>query len=226
MEALVAKNPITKKLDDSQTTLLTVEMSVKLIGASSISNHAFVLVVRHLPGQQQAWGRYHGGRRPSGNDRFHSPTVIPLSSLCKPSIMKRCHRRWTCSHTSPRSLTMVALHDTRFVECWWWNDGWTENCRHLTVVGLHDTGPRGWFLLSLCILFHVESSQWFKIWYSSGYPEAWRQRVSDGTGVCELQVRWNSLIGNFYLSVAARTIVSAELSLWFTSMLSNQLTTF
>ena len=24
-----------------------------------------------------------------------------------------------------RSLTMVTLHDTRFVECRWWNDGWT-----------------------------------------------------------------------------------------------------
>ena len=55
-----------------------------------------------------------------------------------------------------RSPTMVTLHDTRFDECrWWndgwtedcrrfdecrwWNDGWTEDCRHLTVVGLHDT---------------------------------------------------------------------------------------
>ena len=40
--------------------------------------------------------------------------------------MKRYHRRWTCSHTSPRrSPTMVTLHDNRFVECRWWNDGWT-----------------------------------------------------------------------------------------------------
>ena len=89
------------------------------------------------------WGRYHGDRRPSSDDSFHSPTVIPPSALDKPSIMKRYHRRRTCSHTSPRrSPTMVKLHDTRFVECRWWNDGWTgENCRHLTVVGLHDTGP-------------------------------------------------------------------------------------
>ena len=41
-----------------------------------------------------------------------------------------------------RSPTMVTLRDTRFVECRWWNDGWTvEDCCHLTVVGLHDTGP-------------------------------------------------------------------------------------
>ena len=40
--------------------------------------------------------------------------------------MKRCHRRRTCSHTSPRrSPTMVSLHGNRFVECRWWNDGWT-----------------------------------------------------------------------------------------------------
>ena len=71
-------------------------------------------------------GRYHGSRRPSSDDSFHSPTVIPPSSLDKPSIMKRYHRRRTCSHTSPRrSATMVTLHDTGFVECRWWNDGWT-----------------------------------------------------------------------------------------------------
>ena len=71
-----------------------------------------------------SWGRYHGGRRPSSDDSLHSPTVIPPSALDKRSIMKRYHRRRTCSHTSPRrSPTMVTLHDTGFVECRWWNDG-------------------------------------------------------------------------------------------------------
>ena len=71
-------------------------------------------------------GRYYGGRRPSSDDSLHSPTVIPPSALDKPSIMKRYHRRRTCSHTSSRrSPTMVTLHDTGFVECRWWNDGWT-----------------------------------------------------------------------------------------------------
>ena len=71
-------------------------------------------------------GRYHGGRRPSSDDSSHSPTVIPPSALDKPSVMKRYHRRRTCSHTSPRcSPTMETLHDSRFVECRWWNDGWT-----------------------------------------------------------------------------------------------------
>ena len=65
--------------------------------------------------------------RPTTSDNsFHSPTVIPPSALDKPSIMKRYHRRRTCSHTSPlRSPTMVTLQDTRFVECRWWKDGWT-----------------------------------------------------------------------------------------------------
>ena len=65
-------------------------------------------------------GGYHGGRRPSSDDSFHSPSVIPPSALDKPSTMKRYHRRRTCSHTSPRrSSTMVTLYDTRFVESRW-----------------------------------------------------------------------------------------------------------
>ena len=85
---------------------------------------------------------YHGGRRPSSDDSFHSPTVIPPSAFDKPSIMKCYHRPRTCSHASPRrSPTMVTFHDTQFVECRWWNDGWTVKTRYLTVVGLHDTGP-------------------------------------------------------------------------------------
>ena len=53
--------------------------------------------------------------------------------LDKPSIMKRYHRRVSWSVTivderrgvTSRLPTMVTLHDTRFVECRWWNDGWT-----------------------------------------------------------------------------------------------------
>ena len=72
------------------------------------------------------WGRCHVGRRPSSDDSLHSSAVIPPSALDKPSITKRYHRRRTCSHTSPRrSPTMIMLHDARFVECRWWNDGWT-----------------------------------------------------------------------------------------------------
>ena len=57
---------------------------------------------------------------------FHSPTVIPLSALDKPSIMKHYHhRRTTRWGVTARSPTTVTLHDTWFVECRWWNDGWT-----------------------------------------------------------------------------------------------------
>ena len=44
-------------------------------------------------GKSSARGRYHGGRRPSSDDNFHSATVIPPSALDKPSIMKRYHCR-------------------------------------------------------------------------------------------------------------------------------------
>ena len=59
---------------------------------------------------------------------FSQSNRLSPSALDKPSIMKRHHRRWTCSHTSPRrSPTMVGLmlHDIGFVKCRWWNDGWT-----------------------------------------------------------------------------------------------------
>ena len=70
--------------------------------------------------------RYHGGRQPSSGNNFHSPTVIPPSALDKSSIMKRYHhQRTTRWGVTARSPMMVTLHDTRFVEWRWWNDGWT-----------------------------------------------------------------------------------------------------
>ena len=89
-----------------------------------------------------AWGRYHGGWRPSSDDSLHSWTVIPPSALDKPSIMKRYHRRRTTRWGVAACLPMmVMLHDTRFVECRWWIDGWTVKTVILTVVGFHDSGP-------------------------------------------------------------------------------------
>ena len=80
----------------------------------------------HHKGIMHTRSRYHGVWRPSSNNNIHSPTVSPPSTLDKLSIMKCYHHRQTCSHTSPYpSPTMVTLHDTRFVECRWWNDGWT-----------------------------------------------------------------------------------------------------
>ena len=45
-----------------------------------------------------------------------------------------------------------------------------ENCRHWTVVGLHDTDPWGRFSVSPWILFRVESYQWPRNRYSSSFP--------------------------------------------------------
>ena len=54
-------------------------------------------------------------------------------------------------------------------------------------------------------------------------PGAWRYRVSAGTGRSGVSILWlgevESLICNFYLSVAARKIVWADPSLRYTSML-------
>ena len=54
-------------------------------------------------------------------------------------------------------------------------------------------------------------------------PGAWRDRVSTGTGLPDVSILWlgevESLICNFYLSVAARKIVWADPSLRYTRML-------
>ena len=86
-------------------------------------------------------GWYHGGPRPSSDNSFHGPTVIPPSALDKPRIMKRYkHWRTTRWGVTACSLSMVTLPDTRFVECRWWNDDWTVK----TVVNWQssDTGTR------------------------------------------------------------------------------------
>ena len=45
------------------------------------------IIIRRPPRKRQIWGRYHGGRRPSSDDSFHSPIVIPPSALDKLSII-------------------------------------------------------------------------------------------------------------------------------------------
>ena len=54
-------------------------------------------------------------------------------------------------------------------------------------------------------------------------PGAWRYRVSAGTGLPGVSILWldevESWIYKFYLSVAARKIVWADLSLRYTGML-------
>ena len=97
----------------------------------------------HQSTRPHFWGRYHGGRRPSSDDSFHSPTVIPLSALDKQSIMKHYHRRratkWGVTARSPTMGNVSWYSACRVPIVEWRLD--CENCRHLTVVGLHDTGP-------------------------------------------------------------------------------------
>ena len=54
-------------------------------------------------------------------------------------------------------------------------------------------------------------------------PGAWHYRVNTGTGRPSVSILWlgevERLISNFYLSVAARKIVWADLSLRYTSLL-------
>ena len=54
-------------------------------------------------------------------------------------------------------------------------------------------------------------------------PGAWRYSVSTGTGQPGVSILWlgevESLISNFYLSVAARKLIWADPSLRYTSML-------
>ena len=70
--------------------------------------------------------------------------------------MKRYHRRrmtrWGVTACSP---TMVMLHDTRFVECRWWNDGWTVK----TVV----TGRSSASMIPL--MYGSLSYMWFSMFY-------------------------------------------------------------
>ena len=72
--------------------------------------------------------------------------------------------------------------------------------------------------------FRVDSYLWLRNWNSSGYlPGAWHYRVSTGTGQPGVSILWlgevERWICNLYLSVAARKIVWADLSLRYTSLL-------
>ena len=121
-------------------------------------------------------GRYHGGWRPSSDDSFHSPTVNPPSAHDKPSIMKRyIRRRTTRWGVTARSPTMVTLHDSRFVKCRWWIDGWTvktvvtwRSSASLIPAPGHRPGeralvwrPKYWFdSFSECGCTSVDDSDW------------------------------------------------------------------
>ena len=85
--------------------------------------------------KRRTWGRYHGGRRPSSDASLHSPTVIPPSALDKPSITKPNDEvRCDCTFADDGNASWHSVCRVPMAE-------WRLDCRHLTVVGLHDTGP-------------------------------------------------------------------------------------
>ena len=104
--------------------------------------------------------RNHGGQRPSSDDSLHSPTVIPPSALDKPSIIKalpssaNVQSHLTSSFADDGNASWYSVCRVPMVE--WRLD--CENCRHLTVVGLHDAGPRCQGLL--CSF----GSRWWLVW--------------------------------------------------------------
>ena len=94
---------------------------------------------------------------------FHNPTVIPSSAFEKPSIMKRYHRRRTCSHTSPRRSSSA-------------NGGMTAGLWKLSALDGHRPS---WYLplvvgsvptsLLLALLFYSSSSQAVLVLIAVGY---------------------------------------------------------
>ena len=86
-------------------------------------------------------GRYHGGRGPSSDDSFHSHSTIGTRQTeyreALPSSAS-VQSRLTSSFTDDGNASWYWVCRVSMVE--WRLD--CENCRHLTVFGLHDTGPR------------------------------------------------------------------------------------
>ena len=88
----------------------------------------------------EPWGRYRGGRRPPSDDSLHSRQT-------------EYHEALPTSSNVQSHLTSSFADDgnaSGFVEC-----------RHLTVVGLHDTGPRSGCSI-VCLLFSTSLVKFFQ----------------------------------------------------------------
>ena len=130
----------------------------------------------------------------------------------------RCHHISIVSWQSSSLSSVLSSVDHHHCLCFilpWWPSG--------VDVGLKSRRSRVWISLAHGF-FRVESYQWLKKWHSSAtLPGAWYYRVSAGTGRPHVGILWlgemESLICNFYLSVAACKIVWTDLSQRYTSML-------
>ena len=180
-------------------------------------------------------------RRPSSDDSLNSPTVIPPSALDKPSIMKRYQRRRTTRWgVTARLPTMVTQHDTGFVECRWWNDGWTvktvvtwrSSASTIPAPGLDSRFRSGSVSRSSHTVLPPQTRNASSPRLPFNYdlkignpvvtlPDAWRYRVSVGTDWPGIRIMlWlsetDSLSCGLYLSVAARAFVWADPSQKYT----------
>ena len=107
--------------------------------------------------------------------------------------------------TTP-SPTMVTLHDTRFVQCRWWNDGWTVNCRHfddrrpLWYWPLDVSQLRKWKLsFDICVPNEATSLQSiYTHWYSHNFLKLFVCLFCFGMG----------FFRSFLLSYLASTVVA------------------
>ena len=84
-------------------------------------------------------GRYYGGRRLSSDDSFHSPTVSTRQTEyheALPSLVND-EVRCDCMFADDGSASWYSVCRMPMVE--WRLD--CEDCRHLTVISLHDTVP-------------------------------------------------------------------------------------
>ena len=90
-----------------------------------------------------------------------------------------------------------------------------EDCRHLTVVGLHDTGPRFDSHFPRGDFSRSSHTRDLKIDTPvATLPSVKQYRISPGTGWPGVSIlglgETARLIYNFYLSVIARTVVWAD----------------
>ena len=88
-------------------------------------------------------GRYHGGRRPSSDDSFHSTnrqcTISTRQIEYHEALPSSAHDEVRCDCTLADDGNASWYSICRVLMVQWRLD--CEICRHLTVVGLHDTGP-------------------------------------------------------------------------------------
>ena len=120
------------------------------------------------------------GRRPSSDDSFHSPTVIPPSALNKLSIMK-CYvqSHLTSSFADNGMASWYSVCWVPIVE--WQLD--SENYRHLTVVGLHDTGP--WLELHPLPCLHLEDTK-----HTWKFSMVYKLELALSKAVLRVEIAW------------------------------------